>query len=527
MTVRRPAVAFFLLIGLLALLAVPPCNAQAPGGLKPLRASLDAAPYGQRMDAFRRLLSELGFHPLSIFAELEENPSESLFVMLGDPSCLSEINFPQGLRSFVEQGGAVLIATDKETKNAAGRELRDLAGVVVEESTLVRLDQSMGANYDSSPYCPFVQPIADSRGAKGSTNALEMLGAWMMGGSKPALFRNPHPDQSDLRVAANAPSQVKVLDRLWLSGMYRLAQLPANCVDGATLQRGSKPPLFAIGGTVGKGRVLVLADHSIFINRMILAHDNNNLEFAANCLQWLRGGVSSPDEVLRAIASGSHVEQRNKVLFWDDGTIRSDFEAPLPTMMAPPPVLSEPAIVAAVDKTIAKLEDDNFFNRKLLESIDEQYDGRRSVLRIVVYLLTVAALLFLGYHFLWRIRYQLEPSIPLLTEAIGRHQPALSLLDQRRRDLLRSGNVWEMGHGLTRAFFESAGLTLTTAAPPIARMSHASWRQRWLFRRRLARLWRLARGDAPARLSPAALKQCLRELEELKTALANGLIQLI
>jgi len=38
-------------------------------------------------------------------------------------------------------------------------------------------------------------------------------------------------------------------------------------------------------------------------------------------------------------------------------------------------------------------------------------------------------------------------------------------------------------------------------------------------------LWRLARGDAPAHLSPAALKRRLRDVEELQTAWANGTIE--
>ena len=60
-------------------------------------------------------------------------------------------------------------------------------------------------------------------------------------------------------------------------------------------------PLFAVGGTVGKGRVLVLADHSIFINRMILPRETGNLEFAANCLHWLRGGRPTVTEAIEVM----------------------------------------------------------------------------------------------------------------------------------------------------------------------------------------------------------------------------------
>ncbi|MHB1425630.1 MAG: DUF4350 domain-containing protein [Gemmataceae bacterium] len=515
MTFRRPAAACALLIGLLALAIAPPCSAEAPLGSK------QQPPYGLRTDAFRRLLFELQFQPLRTFAELEENPSESLFIMLGDPKCLSRKYFPRGLRSFVEQGGAVLIATDKETAGTAGKELGDLAGVIVTRETLICSKPYLRDAYDGSPYCPFVQPIADAMDPKGWTNALGKM------------------------VATNVPSCLELL-RL-PEGIHLLARLPQTCVvekinpnisedpDGPR-SLDENGPLFAVGGTVGKGRVLVLADHSIFINRMILPRDNGNLEFAANCLHWLRGGVSSPAEALHAVNNPdarSHAErgnegvQRNKVLLWDDGFVNPHFEVPLKKMAVPPTTVSEPAVVAAIDKSLAKLEDSDFFNRKILEAVDDTQGGREGALRKVVYLLTLAAVLLLGYLFFWRIRYQLEPSFPFLTDTIDRHQPTLSVLDQRRRAQMRSGNVWEMGHCLAREYFESAGVALTKASPPRVRMAHGSWRQRWRVRRRLARLWRLARGDAPIFLSPAALTKCLRDLEELKTALANGAMELL
>ena len=184
-------------------------------------------------------------------------------------------------------------------------------------------------------------------------------------------------------------------------------------------------PLFAVGGTSGKGRVLVLADHSIFINRMMLPSNNKNLEFAANCLHWLRGGVSTPVEALRAANSPDALKQltgqRNKVLFWDDGKIRTDFKVPLKAMPLKPSLGSEPAIVAAIDKTIANMEDNDFFNRQLLEGMDNLAGGRQRVVRYVVYLLTLAAFLLLGYRFLWRSRHRSGIGDPL---AGGGGQPA-------------------------------------------------------------------------------------------------------
>lgn len=560
-------------LGLLPLAVVSPCLAQmpqAPGVLQPLHVpAKEQQPYGQRTDAFRRLLFELRFQPLHRFGELHVNPREALLVVLGDPSCLSKEHFPKGLREFVEQGGAVLLATDYETNGEPGEILDKLAGVRVTGETLVRPPQNPPDPplYDDSEYCPFVQPVVDSGSWKGPGNVLGLLAAVVGAGSRPALFRDPHAEKQDtLRVATNAPSRLKV-NGLWLRrGISRLAELPAGCLEERLSReiarsrrqpnrmprgRGGFPhsirltpeeiekrleaanaekPLFAVGGEVGKGRVLILADHSIFINRMILPRDNGNLEFAANCLHWLRGGVSTPLEALKAANNNpASLQQlagpRDKLLFWDDGTIRSDFKVPLKTKPMKPSLASEPAIVAAVDKTLARLEDNDFYNRQILDGIDSLPGGFPRVLRSAVYLLTLAAFLFLGYRFLWRSRYRPEATVPMLAETVGGQEPTLSVLDQRRRALLHSGNVWEIAHRLAREYFESANVPLTQTAPRVE-MKDGSLRQRWRLNRRVARLWKLARGDAPIFISPAALQRWLRELEEVKTALRDGMIRL-
>ena len=103
------------------------------------------------------------------FGDLQENASESILIVLGDPHCLSKRNFPEGLRSFVEQGGAVLIATDKKTDGEAGENLSKLAGVRVTGETLKCLSPNAADLYAESPFCPFVQPIPASAVSIGST----------------------------------------------------------------------------------------------------------------------------------------------------------------------------------------------------------------------------------------------------------------------------------------------------------------------------------------------------------------------
>lgn len=456
---RRHLSAFAILLGLFALLAANPCQAA--------RGPLETLPYGQRTDAFRRLLFELQFKPLESFDDLHVTPSEALLIVLGDPRCLSKLHFPQGLRAFVEQGGAVLIATDYETNGEAGEMLGRLTGFTVTGEKLVCHSAHAEKNYDGSPYCPFVEPLADSPALQNSTTILGALAALVGVGTRPDLFRSPQAenDQQHLRVATNAPSRLTLYGRGWWlpSGIHRLAELPSECEPEAEIpqrfsERGitilyGKPfapkrdvfkteptqrgrPLFAVGGTVGKGRVLVVADHSLFINRMMLPRDNDNLEFTANCLHWLRGGISTPSEAIRTLNRADALEQltgqRTKVLLWDDGRIRRDLEVPLTKGPLKPSWDMEPAIVAALNKTIVKLEDQDYFNRTLLDNLDEWAGGRESLKRCLVYLLTLAAVMLLGYRFLWRSRFHAEPSALALADAWNAHEAKAAKRKQRR-----------------------------------------------------------------------------------------------
>jgi hypothetical protein len=527
----RRNVVCVLLTGLLILLLASPGSAQVQ--------LQNTVPYSQRTDAFRRLLYELKFQPHKTFAELQAKPRESVLIVLGDPKCLSRGDFPEGLRSFVRQGGAVLIATDKEVEGDARKILVEVAGVTVTGETFFCRDRE--DIYRNATYCPFVQPIAVSGGLPGSTNVLGTLAAVIGAGGRPALFRNPRPDSPDLRVATNAPSRLKELGWFGLpGGINRLARLPAACRNQAwgdlsllDPEWGEKGPLFAVGGALGEGRVLVLADHSIFINRMILPRDTGNLEFTANCLHWLRGGAMSTADILQAARGQGGVEQltgqRTKALFWDDGQIRTDFHVAMKEVPIHPKLPSTPALIAAFDQAftrsadqyLAKKQETNALNNGLLDSLGER--GSMTLWRTIICVLTFALLLVLGYRFVWGGRYQLDAATPLLGRAVAQHEPRASLIEQRRRAVLRAGNVWETAHQLARQCFETAGIPLTSASAPRI-VVQGNWWHRWRVSRRVARLWELAQGTAPARIPPAALKRWMRELEDLKKSLANGTI---
>lgn len=550
----RSALAGLFAAGLLILFGGEPSFAPAQENDRPPRPRRVLHVLGT--DVFRRLLYEFHLRYLRDFGQLQEDPRHSVLVVFGDPSCLSTRFFPKGLRPFVEAGGAVLIATDRGTSGDIDRHLRELAGVSVTGETLVCKEAKAGTCYADTGYCPYVQPARDPAEVEGSTDVWGALSAVLGSGGKPALFRNARPDRPDLRVATNAPSRLLEASGLGLApGIHRLAVLPDDCRDEAEHDmaprrldsgrnggllakvRGFFPrreeenaprpaPLFAVGGTVGQGRVLVLADHSLFINRMILPRDNGNLEFAANVLHWLRGGASTPREAMQALngLTATPTVERDRALFWEDGKIRTDFDVPLQDIPLEPPQLSEPAIVRAVDRAVARLEETDAFNRKLLQELGTDSWSMSKWKRDALAGLTLAGLFLLALVFLWGNRHRRESSVPSLAHVLARHDAGATLLEQRHRQALRAGNVWETAHHLARQCFESEGIALTVADAP-ALTIEGGWWQRRRIRRRIARLWRLARGTTPARVTPAQLQHWLRELAEFKTALANGTIR--
>jgi hypothetical protein len=284
-----------------------------------------------------------------------------------------------------------------------------------------------------------------------------------------------------------------------------LWEKPGRFLSGEPAEHG---PLFAVGGDVGEGRVLVLADHSIFINQMMVPADNNNLEFSDRALRWLQGDRP----------------RRSRVLFVEEGEIRTDLEVPLKAG----PDLPPGAAVAVVDETLARLEDRDAFNKMLLDWL-----GGRSLapgdrlLRRALEALTVVLVAYGVYRVGVRGRFRPDVMVPLLSSELARHTPAAPLLEQRYRAAVAAGNLWETAHALAREWF--ASLSVPPPAPgtsPPRLAAKGGWWRRLSLGRRFRRLWRLAHDTTPVRVTPRRLRRLLRDLAQLKNALAEGTVKL-
>jgi hypothetical protein len=261
--------------------------------------------------------------------------------------------------------------------------------------------------------------------------------------------------------------------------------------------------VFAVTRKIGKGWLVVLADHSVFINGMMLQSDNGNFDFAYNCVKWL-----------------SDSDKRRNVLFFDEGTMVLDFTVPVTNLPMPPISPLE-----AANHVVAALEEDNLFNKLILEHFT-----LRQIASGWAVVLTALLMGFVFYR-LMRSGYHLDTQVPLLPQGVGQARPAAAIVDQRRQSLLQDGNLWEAARDVARQWFADLGYQPAAAATPdqLARLSvriHAGWWQRRRLREQVSRLWRLAFHPEPRRVSRRDFDRLLSEVHDLRTAAEEGVVQL-
>jgi hypothetical protein len=423
--------------------------------------------------AFRYILNQRHFNPVLSADDAVREPRRTLIVVFGDTSVLDAL--PVRVADFVKDGGAVLLATDRGSPDQrADRSWQDQLGVqVVEQPVLAKSDRFCYQGYKE---CPFVLPVeADS------TGLFEDLHAWVATNRAGFLRSHPAATGISLHVAAIFPPGCS----------SSRAEHPLEKV-------GFRLP-FAVTGKWGDGRVLVLADHSVFINNMMLQRDTGNADFTFNCLDWLREGRV----------------RRDRCLFYDDGQIVDDFNVPV--RIPPPELPSIPDPVAFADQLIAGLEDENMHNRMLLDLIDF-----RDLVKWTALILT-GALMVYGVHRIVRSRHRQDAGAPLLAPTLARLTPASSGLAARKQALLAEGNLWQPAQTLARDFFESA---LGASAAQYQTLPHFDIKENWLTRRALQKLiehlWRLAYGSTPERVTSTAFAHLAVQVDNLHTALAEG-----
>jgi hypothetical protein len=448
-------------------------------------AQTSRPPFGEGTHAFRRILHDLEMEPLDSVRAVRD-PPHTLLVVLGETDVLDQL--PGGLRGFLARGGAALVATDRQVPV---HRLLNPFGVTV-NGTQVRLESGgllSPVRYRDFDECPLLQPV---RGASPDLLGLHVPGV-------------PAGVPLGRVVATNRPSYLTVYPKL-PGSLQVLATLPPGCrragVNGLDSMSLGLPP-FAVGGTVGPGRLLVLADHSLFINDMMLQPDTDNVDFTYNCLDWLTAGKPK----------GTHV------LFVEEGDVQTAFDIPLKEVPLPLPPLD--SLVPLADDVIQQMEAQNAFNEVLLDLVPFEQ------LWVALVVLLSGLLAVYGLYRLLRARHRVDPAAPLLDRLLAAVPAAGSVMEQRHRALLGRGNLWEPARALARQCFAVAGIAGTDGrpAPPHVRVTGSWWQQRTLGRL-VRRLWHLAYASRPVPVSPQEFARLPAEVEEVRAALASGVLEL-
>jgi hypothetical protein len=139
----RPAGSFPGMVNRLALLVL--LGAAAPAWTQ------GRVPFAQDTHGFRYILQEHRLTPLGDLNSLFHEPGQSILIVFGDTT-----RIPPNLKGFVNNGGAVFVATDKAT----GSTLAEL-GIEV-TGTLIQGRDDPNSSYRGSASCPYVQAASKS-----------------------------------------------------------------------------------------------------------------------------------------------------------------------------------------------------------------------------------------------------------------------------------------------------------------------------------------------------------------------------
>jgi hypothetical protein len=412
-------------------------------------------PFAQDNHAFRYILQERGLMPQPDWNRLKDSPDRSVLIVFGETQKLEQIDSS----AFVNAGGAVLVATDRSTGDLFDKQF----GIRV-SGQMIQGKTDPKSSYRGSGFCPFV--------AKPSVSP---------------LFAGLD------RIATNRSS---ILEPLQPSAPLRvLAE-----VNGLNEKRP-----FAAGGDFGTrgGRILVLADHSIFINGMMLQTDNDNFAFAVRCVNWL--------------AEREH-GKRDWVLFMDEGAVVTDFHVAVKRVPDQP--ISP---VEFADQLIAGMEQDNVFNNLLLDLFP-----RSRILSAWALGLTTLLIIY-GLYRLARASYHADTDVPLLAGNLATLVPATPIMERRRQALLRDGNFWEAARDLARQELAAMGYDPRPSAVPAWQpqfVMNGAWAERRRLKPLVTRLWQLAYGEPIQPVSRRQFGRLLDEVNTLKKAVREGRLHL-
>ncbi len=426
------------------------------------------------VEVFRYLLSNRQLAAVPDVAALADvEPDETLVVFFGSIRGVTD-RLPQSRRldEFLRQGGSALIASDMPDQAR-------LATLGVRVSGFPMRQHEPRAGYRDNPECPLLTTF--------QTPAAPLV-------------------QGIRRLATNRPSYL----HLARGSMLRaVATFPPGCSPNPFRDRDVAYEYIAATPALGRpaGRVVVLAGHGLFTNGMLLQTDNDNFDFAVNCLDWLREGPGG--------------RPRSHALFVVDGEVIPSFAVPLRPPLPPLPVPT----VQLVNQLLHGMEREGLLIELLRDSVDVRATAGYWLLGMTM------LLLLYGAKRLAEQRYHPEKGSVL---AVGPYATAAGeapLSDRRRGGQIEHAAFGAEARALARQwFFEVCGIAPADwdrAPPPEDEPRTAGgWWAGFTLRRQYARVRRVAAGSAPAAFSWGELVRLTAVLQELHRAVREGRLRL-
>jgi hypothetical protein len=493
----------------------------AVAGLALLPAALPAQDDSFRTGThvLRRLLHERKFKALTEWKDAVEDPERTLLILLGKPVDAQKQwswRVPGGLRAFVDNGGAVLLASDQDAGS----------------------NGEVGAVFGYYPMSERVsawRPGTDGEGAipnkfiyRGMQSGLrECIIVEPTTEKDPPLFRD-----NKLGVVTNKPGV------LWPFGEHVpdvrvLAQFPRGCWYTSPPRPGSRWPVishdteksrpFAVSREVGRSRLLMLADHSVFINEMVLQEtnrqpDNGNLDFTYEAIEWLRDN------------------RRDRVLIIEDGEIQSQLDAPLsvdPNALRRLLRAATPSMNDFILDVQEKHKQEHHLDETLIEGVNQvtgrfPFRGNRAQnYYLVLIALAVIGLVLFGLTRLVRATHRGNLTQAFTAFGAGEHS-AESPLTMRESSALAREDLREYAREAVREWFIAIpGCPADPRGVKSPRIdSHGGWWARSRLRNEVRALWRLANGRPVPRMSQKQFSKMLARLEVLRRELDAGRLRI-
>lgn len=427
----------------------------------------EEAPLLPGTEVFRSILAMRGAQPIEHVADLHLRQDRKVLIIFGEiePVLPQLSNFQ--LDAFLNNGGSVLIATDYDSSELTSNLLGvNVVGDFVEAP-------SLEVSFRRNDKCPFVESV-------------------------PATDR---PFRLTFkRVATNRPSRLSINRRV--RRMEVFATLPKHSGIRASHGLKNEPQLQLPFGAVGvsTGRCMVLADHSIFINSMMLQPPGecDNFKFAADVVDWLTEGG-----------------KRKDVLMIENGTIKTHFDLSPRTFenRLPHPDVLMPAL----DHMIIGLEKENAFNRAI-----NQFLPRDRLVRGLLFTLCLLLVAW-GLYFITAGKFRYPAYSNRLPDHIDELANPFAQSERRRLDLPR-GDLAKPAQELALQFFDEIGVDVTKKdlAPQVYSSAGARW-HRWP--RRVSALWEIATGNMLPVFTAKKLQSLAGEIDAVRQAIRNGQIE--